>query len=168
MKAGRFVTSREDGRTDAEVLIGVLASRQPGEVIPYGTLAEALSVGSNRDWTTHAVQSAVRGAARRLLRETARTLISVRGVGYRLSSGSDHHGLALRRESKANRQLSMAVDVLRHAQYGEMTAEQRSVHEAHLTITGALFQQMRRVTQKQKQQDDAIQSLMARVDKLEA
>lgn len=162
-----FVTSRKDGRTDAEVLIGALASVEPGAVVLYATLTEALAVGSNRAWDTRAVQSSVRGAARRILRETARALIPVRGVGYRVSRGGDHHGLALRRESRANAQLRMAVDVLRHAQYGEMSAEQRSVHDAHLTITGALFQQMRLVTQRQKQQDAAIQSLMVRVDKLE-
>lgn len=168
MSAGRFVTSRQDGRTDAEVLVALVSGLEPGTVMPYRQMAEALAVGSSRTWDTKAVQSAVRSTARRLLRQSARALIPVRGVGYRISQGADHHGLALRRESRANTQLRMAVDVLRHANYGEMTTNQRSVHEAHLTITGALFQQMRRVTQRQKQQDDAIQSLMARVDKLEA
>lgn len=167
MSAGRFVTSRQDGRTDAEVLIALVGNVEPGAVMPYAQMAAALAVGSNRTWDAKAVQSSVRSSARRLLRQSARALIPVRGVGYRVSQGSDHHGLALRRESKANTQLRMAVDVLRHAQYGEMTTDERTVHEAHLTITGALFQQMRRVTQRQKQQDDAIQSLISRVDRLE-
>jgi len=167
VSGGRFVTSREDGRTDAEVLIALVDGVAPGTVMPYSQMAAALAVGSSRGWDTKAVQSAVRSTARRLLRHSARALIPVRGVGYRISQGSDHHGLALRRESRANTQLRMAVDVLRHAQYGEMSTDERTVHEAHLTITGALFQQMRRVTQRQKQQDDAIQSLMSRVDRLE-
>lgn len=167
MSAGRFVTSRADGRTDAEVIVALVQGVAPGTVVTYREMAEALSMGSNRRWDDRAVQSSARSSARRLLRETARVLIPVRGAGYRISQGFDHHGLALRRESKANNQLRMAVDVLRHVDYGEMTAEQRSVHEAHLTITGALFHQMCSVTSRQKRQDAAIQSLIARVDKLE-
>lgn len=162
------MTSRQDGRTDAEVLIALVQSVPAGTVLTYRQMADALSVGSNRTWDNSAVQSSARSSAGRLLRETTRALIPVRGVGYRISQGADHHGLALRRESRANNQLKMAVSVLRHADYGEMTEQQRSVHEAHLTITGALWQQMRRVTHRQKQQDEAIQSLIARVDKLEA
>lgn len=161
------VTSRTNGRTNAEVLIAFLAHVEPGTVVSYEALAAALADGSNREWDRQAVQSAVRAASRRILHALARTLVSVKGEGYRLTVGSDHHGLAIRRESRASTQLRRAVEVLRHAQYGEMSADERSVHDAHLVITGALFSQMQRVTRRQRQQDEAIQSLISRVDRLE-
>lgn len=161
-------TTRADGRTNTEVILELVNGVEAGETFSYGQLAAALSAGSARHWDRRAVQGAVRVASRRLLKQEARTLYPVRGVGYRLSRGSEHHGLALRREHRASVQMRQSVDLLTHANHSEMSASERSIHEAHLTITAALWTQMRRVTQKQKQQDDAISSLLTRVDKLEA
>ena len=162
-----FQRTRRDGRTNTEVLIALLDGVQPGETVTYETLAAGLSDGSPREWTRVAVQQAVSAASRAILRRMARTLYPIRGVGYRLSVGADHHGLALRREARASSQMRQALDVLKHVQSTEMTTEQRTVHEAHLTITGALYQQVRLVTHRQRKQEDAIASLLARVDRLE-
>jgi hypothetical protein len=164
----RFQITRADGRSNADVLVSLAMTADPGHTYSYAELAAALSAGTDREWDTKRVQSAVRSAATRLLREVQRVFYPVTGVGYRLSHASDHSRLALVRERKSQRQLVSAVRVLQHTKMDELTPAQRTLHEAHLTVTVAIGQQVSYLSRKQKTQDAAIDALLTRVEKLEA
>jgi asparagine synthetase B (glutamine-hydrolysing) len=164
----KFKTTRSDGRSNADVLVALVRDAEPGRLFSYQELTDTLSVGTDRTWDSKAVQSAVRASVKRMLRETSRMLYSVQGVGYRLSHGSDHSRLALVRERRSQTQLRAAVVVLKNARMDEMTPAQRTLHEAHLTITGAVCEQVSLLHRRQQKQDDAIASLLSRVQRLES
>lgn len=164
----RFKVTRADGRTNAEVVVSVVQQHAAGALLTYDALREALSVGTDRAWSTTAVQAAVRGALPRVRREASRTLVPVTRQGYRVAHASEHSAIALRSERRAGRQVRVALDTLKHVAWDELSPAQRTLHEAHLTITGALCQQVARVTKRQQKHDEAIEALLSRVDRLEA
>lgn len=71
------------------------------------------------------------------------------------------------RERRSQRQLREAVRVLQYVRLDEMTQKQRAFHEAHLTVTVAIAQQVAHLSRRQHAQDAVIEQLLARVDKLE-
>lgn len=81
---------------------------------------------------------------------------------------NEHSAIAVRSELRAQRQVKVALDTLKHVAWNELTPTERTMHEAHLTITGAMCAQITRVTRRQKQHDEAIASLLARVERLES
>jgi hypothetical protein len=165
---GRFATTRDDGRSNADVLIALVQSSAAGQTYTYDELAAHLAVGTTNTWDRRMVQSAVRASLSRMLREAQRMLHSVIGVGYRVAHGADHSRLALVRERRSQSQLRQAVSVLRNVQWGELTPPQRTLHEAHLTVTAAVCAQVAHVQRRQQRHDDAITGLLSRVEKLES
>lgn len=163
----RFAITRDDGRSNGDVLVALVRDAEPGRTYTYAELGEALGAGTEGVWDTRRVQAAVRGALPRLLREVQRTLYPIARTGYRLSHGSDHSRLALVRERKSQRQLVWALRTLKDTRLDELTPAQRSMHEAHLTLTAAIGQQVTHLTRRQKAQDAAIDALLSRVERLE-
>jgi len=163
----RFAIARADGRSNADVLVAFVEAATPGETYPYNAIGAALAVGTERAWDTRAVQSAVRTATPRVLRETRRVLHPVATVGYRVSQGGDHSRLALARERRGNTQIRAALDVLRNVQWDEMTSSQRALHEAQMTVTSAVVGAVELLHRRQKKQGAAIEALLKRVETLE-
>lgn len=163
----RFTTTRADGRSNAEVLIGVIEAAQPGDLLTYDGLAETFGAGTDHPWTRQHVQSAVRSSLPRVRRETKRTLTPVIGQGYRVARANEHSMIAVRSERKAQRQVRAALDTLKHVNWDELTPTERTLHEAHLTVTGALCAQVSLVTRRQQKHDEAIAALLTRVETLE-
>jgi hypothetical protein len=158
-----FEITREDGRSNADVVLDLVRDAEPGRLYGYAELGEALGMADVRR-----IQGAVRTALPRLLREQQRALSVITGVGYRLSHASEHSRLALVRERKSQRQLKGAMQLLVNTRLDELTPAQRTLHEAHLTVTAAIGQQVSYLSRKQKTQDAAINALLTRVEKLEA
>ena len=139
--APTFTIAREDGRSNTQVLLDCVRPGEPGRVFSYDDLAAALEVGSTTRYDRAAIASIVRNAYGRLLREQQRTLINVRGRGYRLAHAKDHRGVALVRTRKADAQIQRGIQVVQNVRWDELDPVARQVHEGTLLIVGGLYHQ---------------------------
>lgn len=137
-----FKIRRADGRSNGQVIIDLVNGKEPGTNFNYDELSEALSAGTDHRYSRTEVQRIVVSACPRLLKEQARTLHNVPNVGYRIAPAAYHKIMADHRKSRADKQLLRGVQVLQNVRWEELDANQRMVHEGHLLITGALYQQM--------------------------
>ena len=156
MKNTSFKISRNDGRSNAEVLLEYVRDRPAGTIFEYSELAAELSRGSSKEYTAAEVQGVVNAAYPRLLKEQARALHNVRGVGYRLAPAAHHIVLANGRQAKADRQMLRGMQTLQHVRWDEMDSNQRLAHEGQLLVTSALFAQMQALERRQSAVEAAI------------
>lgn len=161
-----FRTARENGQSHADVLITLVKDAQPGTTFSYDDLIAALQPGTTKQWTVPMVRSAVYGARRRLFKEVQRALIA-NGIGYRVAAAAEHQRVALVHRRKAQRQYQKEALVLTGTRLDELTPTERITHEAHLSLTLAIAQQVAYLTRRQKVQDKAIDNLISRVERLE-
>jgi len=156
MGAGKFMVTRADGRSNAQVVLDLVKGKPAGAVFTYEDIAVALSVGASRTYKPTEVSVIVSAAYPRLLKEQARALHNVRGVGYRLAPAAYHVVLANGRQSRADRQMLRGMQTLQNVRWDEMDSNQRLAHEGQLMITSALVRQMRALDKRQSAVEDAI------------
>jgi len=157
----RFTTGRDDGRSDVQVIHDLVGSADPGTVFTFDELASALRVGcEDRDITIQTVRQAVRRSYTRMLRENARTLQSVVGVGYRVAEAAAHQTLARARQRRSDVQLRRGVQVLEHVRWDEMDANARAAHQGTLLIMSALYQNQRQLHRRQGRIEDALSRIV--------
>lgn len=137
-----FEITRADGRSNAQVIIDLVAHEEPGVTFDFDKLREALEEGTDRTYAPASVRAIVTAANRRLLAEHQRMLHNVRNVGYRLAPAADMRPLALVRQEKSTRQLRTGLDILRNVRWGELTDQERAAHEGTLLVVGGLYQQL--------------------------
>lgn len=154
-----FVITRDDGRSNSQVVLDLIAGRPAGTVLTYEELSEALSANTNRRFSRAEVQQVVTSAGSRISREQARALHNIRNVGYRLAPASYHVVLAKDRKERADKQLLRGVQVLQHVRWDEMDSNQRLAHEGQLLVVGALYQQMKALERRQDSVERAIQKV---------
>lgn len=117
MVAAMFKTIGEKSRRLQ--VIEKVADMQPDQVISYETLESMLSV----DRLT--AQSVVNSALPGLQREHKKTLVAVRGVGYRVLQANEHLGLATRHQRKGRRAVRRGKLVVVHTDYGQLTEAEK-------------------------------------------
>lgn len=151
----RFAITREDGRSNAQVILDYVKDGKPGRLYTYKELASALSIGS-RPFTHVEVQAVVNRLTTRLLREQQRRLHVVTGMGYRLSPAAEHMTLAHADRRRADIQLKKGLETLRHVRFEEMDENTRKAHEGHLMIHEALYQNQVAIDRRLRRIEDAI------------
>lgn len=156
MRASRFQPSREDGRSQAEVLIEYVKCGEPGQVYSYAELARALGAGSSRIYTIREVRQAVAACVSRLLREHQRRLHNIRLVGYRVAPAVHHMSLAKGDRRRADRQLLRGLQTLRHVRWEEMDENTRRAHEGHLMIHEAVCSNQHALDVRLRKVEEAI------------
>lgn len=154
-----FKITREDGRSNAQVLLDLVKDKPAGEVFTYEQIQEALSEGSNHAYGIRDVQGLAVRVYPRLLKEQARALHNVRNTGYRLAPAAYHVTLANDRTSKADKQLLRGVQTLQNVRWDEMDQNQRMAHEGQLLIAGALYSQMKALERRQNAVEVAIKTV---------
>lgn len=159
-KRANFRITREDGRSNAQVIIDLVEGAEPGTVYTYDELGEALGAGTARVYGRSDVCGAVLQANDRLLREQCRSLHNVRGVGYRLAPAVDHRRLALVRKSRADTQLKKGVLMLSNVKWDEMDPASRAAHEATLMMVSAVYAQTQSLERRQSATESAIRKLL--------
>jgi hypothetical protein len=142
METNRFVISRDDGRSDAEVLIDLVQKRDPGDLLSYDDLAKDLSLGTNRKYERTDVQSSVNRAERKLAVTAQRALLNVRNQGYRVALASEHQTIAGRKRERSEKLLKRGLIVLQHVDWSAMDDNERRAHEGQLLIVGGLYSAM--------------------------
>lgn len=156
-----FAIARMDGRSNQQVLIDHVKNGKPGDMFSFDELAAALSAGSDRIFGVQEVRGVVAMAATRLLKEQARTLVNIRGFGYRLAPGSDHAMLAKGRRDKAAVQIVKAKSLLEHVRWDEMDPNQRLAHEGTLMLVSALYEQQRAFNDRLRKVEETIKAAVA-------
>jgi hypothetical protein len=155
----RFATARSDGRTNTQVVVDLIADGVPGTIYTYDDVLTALNAGAPKAYSVTAAQAAVRTAAKTIARVQQRALQNVPGVGYRLAMASEHRSMAVTRESKAERQIRMALMVLKNVKWDEMDPQTRSAHVAHLQVSEALYLNQRALDKRLRSTEQAIEGL---------
>lgn len=165
MKRKPFEIGRPDGRSNAEVLLALVQTVQPGHIFTYEDLIAGLS-WEGRTFTVQAVQGLVREAAHVLSKREARVLRNVRLVGYKVAHAKEHVSLALVRQDRAEVQVRRGLDMLRHVHWDEMNDNERKAHEGTLLVTEALYRNQMALQRRQAKVEDLIANLTRRVDDL--
>ena len=155
----KFKITREDGRSNAQVLIDMVKDKPAGEVFTYRQIQDALAEGCNHDYDIRDIQGLAVKVYPRLLKEQARALHNIRNVGYRIAPAAYHVTLASDRASKADKQLLRGVQTLQNVRWDEMDQNQRMAHEGQLLIAGALYSQMKALERRQNAVEVAIKTV---------
>lgn len=121
----------------------LVASGQPGDMLTYEQLGEALGLDPmhRRDQ----IRQAVSAARNVLLIDHKRTVVAVRGEGYRIALANEFAGIAQNHRQRADRQIAKAYDVVTHVNEAELSREELERHRAvalvisnlHTRLTGA-------------------------------
>lgn len=154
-----FQIVREDGQSNADVLLGYVRDGEPGRVYTYQELADVLEVGVDREFDVPAVRSVVGAAFGRLLREQQRTLYNLRGQGYRLAYAKDHNRLALVRKRRSDTQMRRGLEMLQNVRFEEMNDNERKAHEGTLMLLSAVYQNQRSLERRQAAVEQALSDL---------
>lgn len=157
-----FATSRNDGRTDSEVIIDLVKSAHPGTVFTFDEIGKALSEGTGKAFDRQAVQAVASRSVLRLAKETQRALHNIRGVGYRVAAASDHCRLANHRKKRSDRQLTKGLAVLQHVRWEEMDQNQRNAHQAQLMILQSVVTNQRSLDRRMSRIEEAIKKGLER------
>src|SRR5881394_2984289 len=101
--ANPFRPSREDGRSDRQVIIDLVSGAEPDETFSYETLLEALAPGlpDGHIVDRRRVYRAIAHANKTLLVEERRYLQVVKNVGYRVLRADEHLPAAIDRKQSA-------------------------------------------------------------------
>lgn len=158
----KFEITRADGRSNAQVIIELVAGVTPGHAFTYADIAGALEVGANRTYTKEAVRSVVVGARRRMLKELQRALTNVRLKGYRVAHAAEHRGLAVGHTHKAEDQLERAHALLTQVRFNELGKNERAAHEGTLMLVGALYLNQRAMDHRLQAVETALRDLRAK------
>lgn len=159
----KFKIVREDGRSNAQVLLDYFQKGRPGQIYTYEELASVLRAGTDRQYDTAAVRSIAMALYQRLLKEQARALHNVRNVGYRLAEAHDHNHLAVVRKRKSDMQLLKGVQTLQHVRWDEFKdPEARKAHEGQLMVMSALYMQQTALEKRTKSLEDMVSQIVSK------
>lgn len=165
--AHRFAATRNDGRSDRQVIYDLVRDAEPETQFSYGDLIGALSEGLDHKVKRDRVYRAVASTNKLLLREQKRYLSVVENEGYRVIRADEHLPVALGRKDRAETHLRAGMELLRNARLDELSDQQRTLHEGQLLILGGLVQAMHEQARRQDHADKLIEDLTERVNRLE-
>lgn len=158
----QFEINRNDGRSHQQVVIDRICEDEPETFYPYEELHTLLGFES-RDRVRQVVVSAIP----RLLKEHSRTLMNIRGQGYKLAKASEHMAVAHLRRRRADRQLKMGLLTLKQVRWDEMDKQTRLAHEGQLMVMSAIYQNQQLVQRRQDAIEQSIMNLTERVENIE-
>lgn len=155
-----FRPSRDDGRSDRQVIYDLTHNAEPGSTYTYRELAEALQNGLSQPVSRGRIYRAVAQANKTLQHEHNRYLGVVRDVGYRMLRSDEHTDVALRRKDRARTQLARGKEILVHTKLGELDAAQRDLHERQLMLLSALCGAVDDLGKRQERSEQLIEDLL--------
>ena len=136
-----------------------------GDTVTYADMAKALGLNAKRD--KHALQMAARRAGLELEKADHRAADAVRGVGYRIVQPAEILGLGQRRNRRAGRQLQRGAITVAAVDLDQVDVPTRQALETLARGFAVQGEINRRFLAKQAKQDDLINMLIGRVEKLE-
>jgi hypothetical protein len=163
----RFQPTRRDGRSDRQVVYELMQDAEPGVVFAHDVIADALQSGVADPITPERASAAARAANRLLLRERRRTMLAVRGIGYRILAACEHVGASLSRRERAESQVRAGLSILRECRLDELSETQRKLHEGQLLVMSGVYDAVRYTNARVDRHEKALRALTDRVVRLE-
>ncbi len=120
--------SPKGDRAQRVIVVELAAGAQPGDLITFETMAEALNLDPARH--RERIRQAVTAARPLLLVDHKRCLVADPGHGYRVAHAREHAGIAQVHRRKADRQLGKALTVIDHVDEDSMTSAELQRHRA--------------------------------------
>lgn len=164
---GLFEPSRDDGRSDRQVVLDLIGEPEPDAFYSYDVLLDELVKGTERNIERRTICAAVNAANRSLLRERKRCMIVVRGLGYRVAHANEHLPVSWDKRRKAETLIDRGIEHLRYVREEELTENERRLHEGHLLIMAGFAQALHNSTRRHEHQEAVIDQLLRRVEALE-
>lgn len=145
------------------VIHDILASSATGSVVTYEVMADALGLHAERD--KHAIQMAMRRAARHYAQTHNRAVEAVPNKGYRIVEAAEHLRLARNQQRRATKAVARGHEVATHVDLNDLEPETR---KAMLLVAQAFATQrefMRRMDVRQKRLEKAVEAMSEKHDR---
>jgi hypothetical protein len=162
-----FTPSREDGRSDRQVVYELVQDAEPETMLTYEQVQEALQEGLDVTVTRVRAYQAIQSASRMLMREKRRALRTIPGIGARVMRADEHLPVALGRKERAEHQIKRGIELLRNTRIDELDPAQRAIHEGTTLLFAGFYQGMRETSRRVSRQEDAIRDIRQRLEQLE-
>lgn len=147
------------------VLVEMFCAVERGTLLSYGLLGDALGLDPARAVDRRAIQAAVREASATLSREHERSLVAVRGRGYRVALPDEQLDVAGRQQRKSRNALVRARTHVDHVDLSGMTPETRSMFAAAAQVLAYQEGQIRRLDLRQHDLEAALKSVTTKVER---
>ncbi len=156
----RFTIRRADGRSDAQVIIDLVARRKPGDTLSFDELIAELSKGCERAFSQQEARQAIYRSERRMLSEQSRAMMSVRGYGYKVAFASEHDLIARNRKARSDHLLRKGLHVLRNVRWDEMSQNERAAHEGALMLLSGIMAAQEAMSARQDRMEQRIRETL--------
>ena len=137
----------------------------PGDLIDWDKLTTLLGYDPS---VPGASRSPILTAAKHLLQNHDRTLVSVRGKGYRIAKAEEHEGIARSGQQSARRKIRNAVAVTTHVDRNALTPAQQQSLDALAHVLSRQNAMLKRYDRRITAVEASDQQQDARLDVLEA
>jgi hypothetical protein len=143
-------------------LVPLFLDVERGQTVTFEEIGKTLDLDPD---DRKPIRAAVRQAGIHLLREHDRSLTSVRDVGYRVAQADEHVDLAGRHQRKSRRALVRARAQVDHVDLSELTEEGRRIVHAAAAALAWQQQQIRKLDLRQKNLEQAVESITTRQER---
>lgn len=143
----------------------LLKSTSHGDLITYDAMGNMLDLDPEAD--RHAIQMAVRRAARELLEADKLALDAVPNQGYRVVQASEHMELARRQQRRSHRALSRGHKTVVNVDFSGMEPEVRKAFDVMASAFAMQMDFNRRIDVRQRNLESATKAVTARQDRTE-
>ena len=137
-----------------EMIYAEVRTLHPGEEISYERLSELL--GGDFKTTSRAPMER---AIKQLQLRDSRTLVNVRGKGYRMAAAAEHEDLARVHARKSRRQLGKSITVLRSADRTQLSADQANRLDAMESVLTRHDEMLDRLTRRDAERHQQLKDL---------
>jgi hypothetical protein len=161
---GLFSPRRDDQRAEWRVIYELVENMQPGDVLTYDRMLDALERPPE---DKPVVYAAVARAARETRRRRNRTLAVVRTVGYRMLAATEHEAQAEVHRAQSSRRMRLGLEVLQSTDLADLTPEQRQRAMAVTMVMSGLASAIDSIEERQRRTETALATVNQRLSALE-
>lgn len=136
-----------------------------GDQVTYETMGAALNLDPDED--RHAIQMAVRRAARELEEVDKRALDAIPNVGYRVVEAMEHMQLARRQQRRSHHALSSGKSKVANVDLSGLDPETRKAFEVMAQAFAMQMDFNRRIDVRQRNLESATRSVVERQERSE-
>lgn len=149
-----------------KTVYAVLEGKVIGDVVTYVELGEALELDPDED--RHAIQMAVRRAAKEFAEVRRHALDALPNEGYRVVLPAEHLELAQRHQKKSRKALERGHHTVTYVDFNGMDGEVRKAFEVTAQAMGMMLDMSRQLDLKQKRLQEAVDSVVEKSNMSEA
>lgn len=145
------------------IIYDLLTSMKPGDVLTYADVGEHLDLHPDDD--RHAIQMAVRRAAKEFEENDLHALEAVQNVGYRVVQTAEHMVLAKRQQRRSHRALASGHSKVANVDLSDVDPEVRKAFEVMAQAFAMQMDFNRRMDVRQKRLEDTLEAVVERTDR---